>query len=1165
MLNAWVNWKILVSAIVSSMIPIFYILKTKKFSIKKFSIWLLIGVLLFSVLHVSFKDQILWWGFVILLINTLLIFALWAYFIVWILSLGTWISDKILKFKETRWQEMFLNFGMWIWIVVLLVYILASFSILYPILTWIIFLWLGFMIYVQKKKLANYKIILSDIIQEFKNTELKTNRWKWIWLVLMIISIMYYFYGFELSFIPYSTAWDANHAYMYETKILAESFGVMRWNIWIANSAPQLRHAFITFWFSLTQPIKWWFWLSPDNIAVSMNFLSWIFVLFFGLWVVKETLNFFEKKINDMKEWNLIKNISFYSWRIWLLLWLTSWMWAFLVFVDNKTDLWVMAMTLLAILSWIIFINHIKDNKEKWLKLWSETSKYIIISWIFFTFASMSKQTAFLDILLFALLLLGLWFNWIVWVWAGIIAMWFMWVLQPFNAIDFIDPALGKILILIWAVIFIIWIVFVLVKWLKDKKWYIWRFILRVLSFGISLLILKWPTLAYKQILNWDFWIWNFGKWLLMGQVDTIKTKDSILNKLALTEDVQTLEEQNMIDLVSLQDTSVDQCLNINYTEDELKKDLRKAVSSNEDVWRYVWYGRKEITKWKWLSLWYNILRLIYPKNNTCYGLNNDAKILCDNKYDVDNFDVKNLEDIITKLSIDGEAHNLVKSSLDIFYSKWYTKDSEYNPQEFKNEIVPIRQYYQDHSIKTEYSKINIPYRYLVPFNVTFNRSLQNLSSYYTDIWFVWMFMFISIILALIYGFLRYNKNLVSLSVVAIVWRWIRWLIGWGIVWYGIWLIMWSTMVFAVFMKNLRDHSKDENDNIMLRLVIIILWLWISLQFVLNFIRISSQWAGWPFLRYRMNVWQSVEYNDVLQWQEVLKYWYWWKDVFDLQFPHYNKFINLTEDREDSNWVLIAWTYIQYFLKNQRNLKLDWMLSRFWEEASDNDSCKTYHRLKNENMKYFVIDPNIATVVMWEWNQSLFDRFFAKRDPINWTIQDHWALSMMTKMFREWYIKFIYSNNIWAKYAYSIDDSLIRESFGNLSEDEMLFLRAKLAVARFFPDANQLVQFIADVFSQRIIDGQAIWDIADIMWKDLDENKLLDVAKLYIEYQGNIQELEEQMKELSQDEKSVLWQYLWIYNILKSWDQQKYWELLNNLLWQSLGGGSQLIVFELID
>jgi hypothetical protein len=64
------------------------------------------------------------------------------------------------------------------------------------------------------------------------------------------------------------------------------------------------------------------------------------------------------------------------------------------------------------------------------------------------------------------------------------------------------------------------------------------------------------------------------------------------------------------------------------------------------------------------------------------------------------------------------------------------------NPAEFRDQIVALRGYYQDHSMRTEFGKISIPYRYLVLFNVTFNRSLQNLSSYYTDIGFVWMLVF---------------------------------------------------------------------------------------------------------------------------------------------------------------------------------------------------------------------------------------------------------------------------------------------------------------------------------------------------------------------------------------------------------------------------------------
>lgn len=42
------------------------------------------------------------------------------------------------------------------------------------------------------------------------------------------------------------------------------------------------------------------------------------------------------------------------------------------------------------------------------------------------------------------------------------------------------------------------------------------------------------------------------------------------------------------------------------------------------------------------------------------------------------------------------------------------------------------------------------------------------------------------------------------------------------------------------------------------------------------------------------------------------------------------------------------------------------MLDRFREQTSDNNECKSYKRLQNNNIKYLVIDPNIGTVVMGE-------------------------------------------------------------------------------------------------------------------------------------------------------------------------------------------------------
>lgn len=88
------------------------------------------------------------------------------------------------------------------------------------------------------------------------------------------------------------------------------------------------------------------------------------------------------------------------------------------------------------------------------------------------------------------------------------------------------------------------------------------------------------------------------------------------------------------------------------------------------------------------------------------------------------------------------------------------------------------------------------------------------------------------------------------------------------------------------------------------------------------------------------------------------------------------------------------------------------MLDRFREQNSDGSLCKTYRRLKENNLKYFVIDPNIGTVVMGEGNESLFNRFFAKRDPVTGKIQEDGAISDLVKLRKSGYVKLFNTNNL---------------------------------------------------------------------------------------------------------------------------------------------------------
>ncbi|MDR0370045.1 MAG: hypothetical protein LBH96_06195 [Candidatus Peribacteria bacterium] len=74
--------------------------------------------------------------------------------------------------------------------------------------------------------------------------------------------------------------------------------------------------------------------IGSDTVAVALNFWSAIMVLIFGVCLLFQVSNLFSKKDNE----NLpLAGISI-GWMT-LLLWLSSGMGAFLVIVDNKTDL----------------------------------------------------------------------------------------------------------------------------------------------------------------------------------------------------------------------------------------------------------------------------------------------------------------------------------------------------------------------------------------------------------------------------------------------------------------------------------------------------------------------------------------------------------------------------------------------------------------------------------------------------------------------------------------------------------------------------------------------------------------------------------------------------------------------------------------------------------
>lgn len=1167
------NISLVIGSIIFAMIPVWYVVYKKKFSLKFFIMFVWLALALFGISHVSKFGGFVWSGFLIYLVNISILFWLAIYFILWLQSLWGLISRLVFKFKEFWLNQVLLNFGLWLVIFLLFNYILIGFWLFFPVVSWIIFLCFGFLIWWESKRsLKKSSGIISNIFSKLQIRNLKWKRYMRFFIILLCLSLAYYFYGLNLSFIPYPTAWDANHEYMYIPKVIAEYSGVIRWNLGVADNMPYLRHSFITFWFSLFGD---WFWLSEDTIAISMNFLSGIFVLLLSLWLISVVLRFFGKE-----EWTEYNVWMIVGWLV-VLLWLTSGMWAFLVFVDNKTDLWVMALTVLAIISGFMVLNQVKDKKLENKNLKNEKNndskkleteektkketdyqndnwKYLVLSGLFFSAWIMAKPTAFIDIAIFAILVSIVWFNGILWLWLGFVLTWLMWILKPLKASLFISPELGKLLMMIGGWLMIIWIIIVFLDYknIKLKLQHLKHILIWGLSLFIFVLVFKGSWLAYDLSIRENLNIWTFSKWLLTqadnwtgGNLDDILLLNSMDSE---QEEIPTLQ----------------QCNTIEYSESELYDNLQEFwwAVNDDDFWRYVWYGWFEM---KTNSLGAKIIKMFYPKNNTCYWLNSDAKVLCNNQTAISIYDENVLKTIETELKEDWDVKIILEETFD-YADELRENGSVVNSNSMADYILKLEEYYKDHSIYTQANAINIPYRYIIPLNIVFNWSLQNRSSYYTDIGFVWLIFMWLVAVWWIVSLFKKDCKFFALTTATIFGWVIWWLIASAIVWYGIGLITWTWLVLIWLFDKLFDwafEEKNKNYKIMLWIVFGIFIFWSSFQLVLNFVRMSSQWASWPFIWYKQSVWTQQTITEELQVSNEIDLGYSAQDVFNLQFGHYWVTMDTLQDRNEEDWVYVAGTYLPYFLEKQKNIRYDNMLWFMYKMSSDQDVCKTYQRLQENKIKYIVFDPNIWTVVVGDGNQGLFDRFLAKFSAVDWNIEEHWALSMLIELKENGYLDYVSSNNIWTKYGFESTDEELRAFletmrwWGNVSQWDVDKFRLELVASRFFLNENsELWSYILTRFNNRMQNGQALSDLADMFWRQVD----LDVIDaFFIAYANqNQQAVLDIVENANQNERYVILNYMNMLSLSAS-NPEQYSTSLNDIILKSLSSGSQIIFLEL--
>jgi hypothetical protein len=141
----------------------------------------------------------------------------------------------------------------------------------------------------------------------------------------------------------------------------------------------------------------------------------------------------------------------------------------------------------------------------------------------------------------------------------------------------------------------------------------------------------------------------------------------------------------------------------------------------------------------------------------------------------------------------------------------------------------------------------------------------------------------------------------------------------------------------------------------------------------------------------------------------------------------------------------------------------------------------------------------------------------------------------------------------------------MKKYFGDLSPEDMILERSKFAIAKYFENANTYINMIANIFLERLVDGKAIWDLADVSWKTIDEPKLLQAVQILSKAPRITTEvLSEVNSQLTQDERLILAQYINMLGVYKSWNQEELRVSLNNLLGQSIWASSQLIVLELL-
>lgn len=326
--------------------------------------------------------------------------------------------------------------------------------------------------------------------------------------------------------------------------------------------------------------------------------------------------------------------------------------------------------------------------------------------------------------------------------------------------------------------------------------------------------LIKDIFLTKKDASNKDISTDKQDRILLASNVDyrTLLAADVTTESTDVTTTTATGTENN----------AVAACLAKDISTDELYANLKSAPGSalNEDVGRYIGYGRRTFNRPRWGFI----------VANGCHGWSTDAKVLCENAALIEDPTLSGLQSLYESLPENTKGKELVGKAL----------TSGNDTIRLTDAMKDVKAYYQDKSRNKADGVVSLPYTLLVPFNVTFNWSLQNLTSYYTDIGVIWLLCLFIIFIGFIYSLVQWNKKLFAITLSTLCAWIIWWVAGGAIVWYSLGVIIWTIIGTLVVLYSFGQNNTPTQKKLFSIIIVLIALIGLY-QLLLNFIRISSQ------------------------------------------------------------------------------------------------------------------------------------------------------------------------------------------------------------------------------------------------------------------------------------------------------------------------------------